>query len=277
MTNKNDLFFGLIENLDYKGEKELSNIIKRSRIVYEKQYKFTGIVSNQRELWINIKTPVKFKDILISNEKKLRQFCFDLFESDDDYGLTEIIITSLASRITEKELSNIEKEIVKDYFYESFLKEIIDLKLDKIERDYLIEACECAIRNNRLAASTMLGCAAEYLLMNMCSKFNDYLKEQGTPKELENFNTKVIKAKCAYNRLDEFYKRAESKADIFEKFGFDNLKLDFSSLDIIRQARNDSGHPTGEVISPDSLRIRFGNYQIFLKKAHKLIKSKLTN
>jgi len=275
MTNKKDLFYGLIENLDYKGEKELSNIIKHSKIVYEKQYKFTGNISNQRALWINIKTPVRFKDILKSNKKKLEEFCFDLFESDDDYGLTEITITSLASRITEEELSHIEKEIVKDSFYEAFLKEIIDLKLDKIEKDYLTEACECATRDNRLAASVMLGCAAEYLLMNMCYKFKYYLEEQGTPKELENFNTKVIKAKCAFNRLDEFYKRAENKADIFKKFGFDNLKFNFSALEIIRQVRNDSGHPTGKTISSEELKLTFGTYSSFLKKAHNFIKGKL--
>ena len=49
MTPERDLKFTLIKYLEYKNEKELSNMIKHSRIVYNKLWEFTGIVSDQRK------------------------------------------------------------------------------------------------------------------------------------------------------------------------------------------------------------------------------------
>ena len=64
MTPEKNLHYTLIRYLDKKKFKELSNIIKRTKIVCEKQWGFTGIVSDQRHLKINIKTPIEFMDII---------------------------------------------------------------------------------------------------------------------------------------------------------------------------------------------------------------------
>lgn len=50
MTPEKDLQFTLIQYLEMKDLKELSNIIKHSRIVYDKKWEFSGVVSNQRQL-----------------------------------------------------------------------------------------------------------------------------------------------------------------------------------------------------------------------------------
>lgn len=57
---------------------------------------------------------------------------------------------------------------------------------------------------------------------------------------------------------------------LFQVLGFDNPKLNFNFLDIIRKARNQSGHPTGEIITDGDLKMIFGNYQHFIKLAHGL-------
>lgn len=272
MTPEKDLHYTLIQYLDLKGNTELSNIIKHSRIVYDKQWKFTGVVSDQRNLCINIKTPIAYKAVLEKEIDLLQTLCFEIYEDDDDYMATSVNISILAAKVTTIEIDEIEKEIVEGSVYQSFIAEISSLGLDGIEKSYLYEACECAIRNNRLAASTMLGCAAEYLLSQLCNSYHEYLKKHASQTEHEAFERKVIKAKSAYIRLDEFEKRVNSNAVLFENLGFENPKLNFNFLDVIRKVRNESGHPSGNVVSSEELQMTIGNYQHFLKRSHKLIR-----
>ena len=271
MTPEKDLHYTLIQYLDVKNRPELSNIMKHSRIVYDKQWKFTGVVSDQRNLHINIKTPLTYKSVLENELELIKNLCFEIYEDDDDYMATSVGVSILASKVTTVEINEIEKEIVENSVYQAFINEITQMNLDSIEKSYLYEACECAMRNNRLSASTMLGCAAEYLLLNICDSFKIYLVNHTSENEVDNFERKVIKAKCAYNRLDEFSKRVESNVNLFQSLGFENPKLNFNFLDIIRKVRNEAGHPSGNTITAEELQMTFGNYQHFLKLAHKLI------
>lgn len=268
MTPEKDLHYTLIKCFEVEGETELSNILKHSKILYDKQWAFTGVVSNQRKMYINIKTPREFKSILEKQKDKIEKLCFEIYEDDDEYSAVGITISILAYTITSLEIDEIEKEIVQDSIYQNFIMEISNINIDIIEKKYLYEACECAMRDNKLAASTMLGCAAEYLLINLCTSYYEYLKNNGSQNEVDGFERKVIKAKCAYDRLDEFEKRIESNMKLFQAFGFENPKLNFNFLDIIRTVRNQSGHPTGEIITDGDLKMIFGNYQHFIKLAH---------
>jgi len=271
MTPERDFHYTLIKYLDIKGKQELSNIIKRSKIVYDKQWGFSYVVSDQRKMNINIKTPIEFKSLLEKEIDLLRTLSFEIYEDDDEYRATDVVITVLAAKVSIVEIEEIEKEIVEGSVYQSFITEISSLGLDHIEKSYLYEACECAIRNNRLAASTMLGCAAEYLLSQLCDSYYEYLKNHSGQNEQEAFERKVIKAKSAYIRLDEFEKRVNSNVSLFENLGFENPKLNFNFLDVIRKVRNESGHPSGNVVSSEELQMTIGNYQHFLKRTHKVI------
>jgi small-conductance mechanosensitive channel len=190
MTPEKDLLYTLIEYLNHEDKQELGNIIKHSRIIYEKKWEFSGVVSNQHQLEIIIKTPITYKTILEKNKEILEEICFEVYENDEDYMATSVNIKVLASHVTTVEIQNLEKEIVENSTYQSFIKEILELKLDDIEKKYLYEACECAMRDNRLAASTMLGCAAEYLLLNMCNAYFIYLEKNNSEKEVENYKKK---------------------------------------------------------------------------------------
>lgn len=271
MTPEKDLHYTLIQYLDLKEKPELSNIIKHSRIVYDKQWAFTGVVSDQRKLIINLKTPLIYKKLIEENRDLIQSMCFEIYEDDDDYMATEVKVSILASKVTTFEINEIENYIQENTVYQAFINEITHMNLDSIEKSYLFEACECAIRNNRLAACTMLGCAAEYLLLNICDSFMQYLSNHSTEGEVQRFERQVIKAKCAYKRLDEFYKRVESNTPLFKSLGFENPKLNFNFLDIIRTVRNEAGHPSGNNITAEELQMTFGNYQHFIKLAHKLI------
>ena len=66
-------------------------------------------------------------------------------------------------------------------------------------------------------------------------------------------------------------KKDRIKYRYISKVGFENPKLNFNFLDIIRKVRNQSGHPTGLEVSEGDLKMFFGNYQHFIKLAHKLI------
>lgn len=272
MITERDFHFTIIEYLKSENETELENIIKQSKVVYDYQWEFSGIISYQRKMYVEIKTPIAFKKVLESNIDKLSKYCGDIYEDNDDYAFFGVKIGVLAAKLTEVKVEEQEKIVVKDSIYQSFLNELTSFRIDAIEKSYLYEACECAIRNNRLAASTLLGCAAEYLLIKLCQAYYEYLKNNGTPVEISNFEKKVIKAKCAYDRLDEFEKRIESNIELFKGYGFENPKLNFNFLDIIRQMRNNAGHPTGKLISENDLKTLFGNYQHFIKPAHKMIK-----
>lgn len=121
--------------------------------------------------------------------------------------------------------------------------------------------------SNMLSASVMLGCSAEILLKSLCEAYYKYLRNNATQGEQSSFEQKVINARVAYSRLDEFLKRAETNLTVFEKLGFENVRLNFNFLDIIRQTRNDSGHPTGNIISEPQFKMMLGNYQAFLDKS----------
>jgi len=271
MTPERNLHYTLIKYLGIEGETELQNIIKHCKIVYDKCWEFSGVISNQRKLYINIKTPIEFKKMLEFEIDKIEKICFEIYEDDDEYRAVGVKVSILANNVTSMEINEIEREIEQESIYHNFIMEIANVNIDKIEKKYLLEACECAIRNNRLAASTMLGCAAEYLLIKLCEAYYSYLQNNGTRGEYEGFERKVLKAECAYDRLDEFEKRVEANSGLFVNFGFENPKLNFNFLDIIRKVRNQSGHPTGNEISEGDLKMIFGNYQHFIKLAHDLI------
>ena len=118
----------------------------------------------------------------------------------------------------------------------------------------------------------MLGASAELMLLNMTDAYHHYLINLGDTKAAEVFERKVIKARCANDRLTEFLKRAESKGELFRSFGFENITLSFSFLDVIRKTRNDSGHPTGNSISEEEFKTMLANYQCYIPKMQRLIK-----
>ncbi|MDO7906073.1 hypothetical protein Q5741_06525 [Paenibacillus sp. JX-17] len=266
----------LLDCLEVDDETELYNIINQSEIVIHHDWKYSGKKSNQRSAYVELKVPVKFKKIVATYDArdKLSNYCSDIYVDDDAHGFVGIKLgTTMNKVVVRRDLSGESTHLEKHNNYENLIHLTLNSEMSEIEKAYIFEACECAMRNNRIAAATMLGCAAEYLLLQLCDAYQEYLEcGNGTQNEIDNFKRNVINAKSAYTRLDEFEKRVESKIELFKRFGFENPKLNFNFLDIIRQVRNASGHPTGKKISPEDLNTMFGNYQFFIQKAHLMIK-----
>lgn len=151
--------------------------------------------------------------------------------------------------------------------FANFIKFIIDNpKLDNLQKRYLFEACECGDKNNLLSATVMLGASAELLLLELCKAYKIYLDNHGDVTAADAFDKRVVNARCAHDRLTEFFKRANSNGDLFQRLGFEDINLNFSFFDIIRQTRNDSGHPTGNTITLEQFKMILSNYQHFLPK-----------
>lgn len=49
------------------------------------------------------------------------------------------------------------------------------------------------------------------------------------------------------------------------------MKIQFNFLDIVRQLRNEVGHPTGNRISNEDLSTHFGNYQHLIEKLNQFV------
>lgn len=125
-----------------------------------------------------------------------------------------------------------------DKFLQSFAENIPGVS-EKV-RLYVKEAL-CTYNNRTyIAAAVMLGVAAEAAFLEMAVQFCAYLPSA----EAENFR-KYLKGPSYSVLLDEFRKRFESRKKDFGDLG-DKIDLQLHSvLDLIRNYRNDSGHPTG--------------------------------
>lgn len=110
MTPEKNMHYTLIKCFEIDGETELSNILKHSKIFYEKQWGFTGVVSNQRKMYINIKTPREFKSMLEKKLDALEKLCFEIYEDDDQYSAVGVKISTLAYSIASIEIEEIEKD-----------------------------------------------------------------------------------------------------------------------------------------------------------------------
>jgi hypothetical protein len=264
----------IIAVLKQDGKNELANILNVSKFNYDPQWEFSGIVSYQRKLYSNLKVPISFRKEVESHLKEISSIVCDIYEDDDTYYYLGINRVGVLAINLEEVVYEERKVIVEqNSVFTSFLKYLVGSDdIPDIQKRYLFEACENGYADNMLSATVMLGCSAELLLLELSFAFYEFLKTNGTQAEQEQFEQKVIKARVASVRLSELMKRIEARSKVFAKYGFENVSLNFNFLDIIRQTRNDSGHPTGNIISKEQFEMMLANYQAFLPKALRAVK-----
>lgn len=273
-VKEKDMIITIAGVLEMEGNNELANIVRICDFVYDPQWKFSGFIPDQRKLYAIIKVPLNFVKLIKENLHKLSDISISIYNDDATYRFLGINqVGYLPIKTEEIEFENKKILIEKDSVFSNFIKFLTgNSEIDKLQKKYLFEACEAGKNNNLLSATVMLGCSAELLLIQLCNSFYEYLEKQGMESEAASFKSKVINAKTAYIRLDEFLKRAEVNKDLFKELGFENIKLNFNFLDIIRQTRNDSGHPTGNAITQEQFKMMLSNYQSFIGKAINAIK-----
>lgn len=273
-VNERDMLASIIAYLDDEKRTDLSAILQISKFVFAPQWEYSKIVPDQRQLYASLRVPISFRHIIEASLKYLSMIACKIYIDDDEYYFLGINSVGVLPVLTE-ELEFEHKHIIleKDSTYANFIKFIIAYTdLPELQKKYLFEACECGDKNNLLSASVMLGASAEILLLDLCQAYKFYLDNQGDVTVADAFFNRVLRARCAHERLIEFLKRANANAQLFRENGFEDIMLNFSFFDIIRQTRNDSGHPTGNETTQEQFKMLLANYQHFLPRIVDFIK-----
>jgi hypothetical protein len=142
-------------------------------------------------------------------------------------------------------------------------REIPDL--DSLVEVYLIEALGSFNGRCYLATSVMLGVAAEQAFLVMVKKYaaSSLTGAISMAKELNNPRSHY------FTLWTEFRKRIEPiRRDLPEGLA-DSLTLD-AIADLIRETRNEVGHPTGRQVDEDTARVHLNIAPVYLRKMHLL-------
>ncbi|WP_312123683.1 hypothetical protein [Lysinibacillus boronitolerans] len=266
---KNSSFKKMLEDyLILKKEKDLANIIKSCEI----ELTYTGHkpynTMNYTYADLKISVPILLMEPIEAKWFKMKSYCEQVF-NDNDHRLNNVDLKMKVPILEEDETKVIKEHSI----YNNLITKFHNSNIDSIEKDYILEGCNCAIHGNRLAAATMIGCAIERLLFRLCNAYLDFMKNTNvSEREISRFESDVVNAKKAHARLDGFIKKVNNSEQIFKQMGLENSNLHFFSvLDIIRQVRNESGHPTGKKISEEDLHTIYSQYQLLIDRIHQLI------
>ena len=267
-VSERDMLASIVMYLESQGKNDLASILQISKFVYDPQYAFSGIIQYQRKLYGSLRVPIACKAKIEEHLEELSDIASELYIDDEHYHFVRIDRVGMLPVQTE-EVQFASKHVVmeKDSIFSNFVKFLINNnRVDALQKQYLFEACECGDKNNLLSATVMLGASAEMLLLDLCQAYHGYLVSTAPQDTAEAFERKVLKARCAHDRLTKFLKRANSDAEYFRRLGFEDIDLNFHFFDIIRQTRNDSGHPTGNAITIEQFKMMLTSYQHFLPK-----------
>lgn len=262
----------LVAYLESENHIELSKIIEHSDLDYEPQYEFSGIISYQRKLFLIIRVPIAFKKRVEDQISTLNKYVFDIYRDDSNYMLTNIKIGIKAIQLENLNVQENSIILEKDSVYSTLIKRLIaDVKLTDLHKKYLFEACSVGSTGNMMAATMMLGCAAEIALIELAEATYKFYKENKSPVEISNYENKVMKAKTAFSRLDELSKRLKIERVILLSLGIENVDAFFSIFEIIRITRNDVGHPTGNILSKERFEVQLSAYMTVLNQYQQLL------
>lgn len=262
----------LVAYLESENHIELLKIIEHSDLDYEPQYEFSGVISYQRKLFLIIRVPIAFKKKVEDQLSILNKYVFDIYRDDNAYMLTNIKIGIKAIQLENLNVQENSIILEKDSVYSTLIKRLIaDDKLTDLHKKYLFEACSVGSTGNMMAATMMLGCAAEIALIELAEATCKFYKENKSPVEISNYENKVMKAKTAFNRLDELSKRLKIERVILLNLGIENVDAFFSIFEIIRITRNDVGHPTGNILSKERFEVQLSAYMTVLNQYQQLL------
>lgn len=267
----------LLEYLSIEGQTELQQMLSQSKIVIKTSSSYSGKQWNQRSAVVEIKVPVPYRKTIEEKYKPiLYKICGEIYEDDSDFGFTgiELGIVPLSTITTVNHLTKEVRYLQNHANYQNLMDKVSSMDLDAEQKLYIYEACNSAISGNNVAAMVTLGCATELLFINTCNAYKNYLLSINEIDKSTRFTNNVLKVTKAYDRISKFERLIESDTSmqIFSQYGLENIKIQFNFLDIIRQLRNEAGHPTGKRISNADLSTMFGNFQYVVEKLNNFIK-----
>lgn len=144
--------------------------------------------------------------------------------------------------------------------YEKIIRENIP-NIDEITLFYLKEAMQAFIVGCRLSSAVMLGVALEYTLESLY----DVVGANG--KYASHFHN-VLKEQTLLRKFNKFKQKLDEKKSDLPKGLREDLDTNFDMIvSLIRNYRNESGHPTGAVISREQCYV---NLQLFIPCCKKI-------
>jgi hypothetical protein len=144
--------------------------------------------------------------------------------------------------------------------YEKIIRENIP-DIDEITLFYLKEAMQAFIVGCRLSSAVMLGVALEYSLDNLYNVIN------GNEAQSAHFQS-VSKEQTFLRRFNKFKQKLNEKKPDLPKELKDDLDTNLDMIvSLIRNYRNESGHPNGNVISREQCYV---NLQLFIPCCKKI-------
>lgn len=268
----------IIDYMEYKDLNELSHLMKSCDFIITDTGQFTYNIWNQTQIHLDIRVPLPLMKRVEDQWQKIIDLCEEVYPEDRNHALTKIergIKFLEEDEVIDESEENNELNMNSTYsgqVFDNLVAKVHKIHIDSIEKDYILEACYCGKNGYRLAAATMIGCAAERLLFQLCESYLAYLNNNTySEKVIRKFEESVLHARKAHSRLDGFIRTVRNQEALFKLVGLENSNLHFSFLDIIRQVRNESGHPTGVKISNEDLSTIFGNYQLLIERVHPII------
>lgn len=173
--------------------------------------------------------------------------------------------------ITQKGLKTLESGKINPYDDSTYINQL-KTDIPKISGDVLIytqESIKSFNNNCSLASSVMIGVASECAFNEMLYEYANWLKEG---KEKTKFQKFCNNSRKLY--IDKFINFRRSI--VVRKYKLprelcDNITLTFDAiLDLLRIYRNESGHPTGKYISPESAHTNLILFFRYLVKLYSL-------
>lgn len=183
------------------------------------------------------------------------------FESMND------VPTNWRMYLTEKGKRFANDEEFNPYHHDQY---VIQLKsairdIPEIVIQYVSEAIASFQNDCFLSSAVMLGVASEAAFLEMAEAFVFFL--QG--KERDGFQNILRSHKMYSDKFIEFRKRVAPHRNELPDEIADNMELTFNSiLDLLRIHRNESGHPTGKVISKEDAFINLSMFARYLQKMY---------
>lgn len=140
--------------------------------------------------------------------------------------------------------------------------------LDEVILTYLNESLHTFRIGCLLSSTISLGCACEKALLLLIEAYGDYLPESSRRKFHESTQRRMIKHQFeAFRKSVDGLLRAKLPGDLE-----DGLDVELNAIfDIIRNQRNDAGHPTGKEIERERAYANLVVVPVYFKKVYALI------
>lgn len=150
------------------------------------------------------------------------------------------------------------------YTYEEEIKRNVP-DIDDITLLYLKEAMQAFKSGCLLSATVMIGVAAEHTFMKLVETIQ---QNQNHKDKFKNVYTE----KTILRKLNKFLKVLEQHQKDIPSEIKEDLDTDFMGImSVIRNFRNESGHPTGKIISREQCYILLNLFIPYCKKLYQLI------